>query len=118
METATIIKEEKRCRKRLENTWRKEKTRENRESYTHQKNHVNYIIDSARTNFYRSKIEEYSGDQKALFKMIRSLCGQDQDSPLPPHECVATLAEDFGNFFIQKIEDIRTKLDTNSQVLT
>ncbi len=110
------IKAEKLRRKKLERTWRANRTTESREEFTRQRNHVSTIMHKARTGFYRSKIQENSGDQKTLFRMIKSLCGQDQDTPLPPHECVSTLAEEFGSFFISKIEDIRVKLDSSTEI--
>ena len=37
--------------------------------------------------------------------------------PLPQHTSTQQLAEDFGQFFIKKIEDIRSELDAPTNLL-
>ncbi len=110
------IKHEKLKRKKLEKAWRADKTLDNRLEFQQQRNYVSLLIERAKKEYYSLKIEELSGDQKALFGLIKSLCGQNKDTPLPPHDSVSILAEDFSAFFIQKIEDIREKLDSTPDI--
>ncbi len=110
------IKQEKVKRKKLEKSWRTSKTMAAREQFKLQRNHVTLLMERAKTEFYSSKVNEISGDQKALFKLIRKLCGHKTDTPWPVHETASSLAEEFSNFFFHKIEDIRVKLDSNVNI--
>ena len=53
-----------------------------------------------------------SGDQKVLFKVVDSLLHR-KTSVLPSHTSSQVLADDFSNFFHNKIETIRNELDMN-----
>ncbi len=90
---------------------------ENDENFKKQKNHVNWLLDKSRTDYYSAEIEKCGTDQKALFNLVKSLSGQVTDTPLPPHESIKQLAEDFGNFFVDKIRVIRTKLDSDASIM-
>ncbi len=111
------IKQEKLKRKKLERAWRAKKTVDCREQFKQQRNHVTLLMEKTKTAFYSSKVEEHSGNQKALFGLIKSLCGQKKDTPLPAHESALELAENFSDFFIQKIENIRVKLDSDPDII-
>ncbi len=45
---------------------------------------------------------------------MKSLCGQRDETPLPEHDSARQLCEDFSEFFITKIKDIRLKLDADT----
>ena len=57
------------------------------------------------------KIEETGSDSKALFKITKSPFGNSSDTPLPPHESVYALAEEFSSFFKTKIQHIMDRFD-------
>ena len=57
-------------------------------------------------------ISDNNTDQKRLFKAANMLLGRSGNAVYPPHSDSFTLANDFGRFFIKKITDIRTKLDS------
>ena len=50
--------------------------------------------------------------QGKLHSIINSLTRVNRDTPLPAHDSIAQLANDFGNFFISKIEDIHKEIDS------
>ena len=56
-------------------------------------------------------IIEAEGYQKKLYSIIKSLTAVKSDMPLPQHTSTQQLAKDFGQFFIKKIEDIRSELN-------
>ena len=45
-------------------------------------------------------------DTKKLYRIVNSLLGWKTDNPLQDHSDPATLAEEFAEFFYQKIEKI------------
>ena len=50
-------------------------------------------------------------EPKYLFKILNSLLHKDRESPLPDHNSVEELVEEFSDFFISKINKIRDYLD-------
>ena len=53
-----------------------------------------------------------TGDTKKLFSIVNSLCKVDNRyDTLPPHHSFQILADDFGAFFIKKIELIQEDID-------
>ena len=51
----------------------------------------------------------------ALFRIVNFLLGKNKENPLPPHENISALANDFNSFFVGKIEKIRSKLDASGE---
>ena len=60
---------------------------------------------------FSEAIIEAEGDQKKHYSIIKSLTAVKSDIPLPQHTSTQQLAKDFGQFFIKKIEDIRSELN-------
>ena len=73
------------------------------------------LINKARREFYNNFIDENSGDQKKLFRASQRLFDRTMDDGLPPNLDSRTFSNDLGKFFVQKIDTIRTQLDTNQQ---
>jgi exonuclease III len=109
----------RRERRQAERKWRKTQLTVDREIYKHQRQKVIRLIEQAKTHYYTGLIHEQSVDQKALFKLVKSLMGQNEATPLPPHESSKDLACAFGNFFIEKIDKIQKDLESlrNDQAL-
>ena len=51
-------------------------------------------------------IKENSNDAKKLYKLVSQLMGQKEDNPLPEEDDDSKLAEQFGEFFLNKIINI------------
>ena len=68
-------------------------------------------MEQARRDYYFSLINENDCDQRKLFKTTSVLLGGSSQEQYPKHSDPAMLANDFGRFFTQKIDDIRSKLD-------
>ena len=65
-----------------------------------------------RQKYYANLIEESAGDTKKLVSIVNSLCKVDNPyDALPPHNSSQILANDFGAFFIKKIELIQEDID-------
>ncbi len=105
------IKVEKQYRRKLERQSKKTNLQTDNDAFKTQKNKVNFMLKEARTGFFSNMIKENGSDQRALFKISKSLLGQKQENPLPPHDTAGTLANDFGEFFNTKIRNIMDYLD-------
>ena len=66
---------------------------------------------SKASDYYFNLINENDCDQRKLFKTASALLGGSSQKQYPKHSDPAMLANDFGRFFTQKIDDIRSKLD-------
>ena len=73
------------------------------------------LMNKARREFYSNFIDENSGDQKKLFRASQRLFKHTMDDGLPPNLDSKTFSNDLGKFFVQKIDTIRTQLDTDQQ---
>ena len=65
--------------------------------------------------FYRSFINENSGDQKKLFCASQRLFNRTIHDSLSPNLEIRTFSNDLGEYFVQKIDTIRTQLDAEQQ---
>ena len=76
------------------------------------RNRYRSAIDEAKTEHYSGKVQECAGDQKKLFEIIKSLPKPLRQEQYPDSDSLKDLADAFGDFFIIKIQKIRTKLDS------
>ena len=83
-----------------------------RRVFTLMRNRTTKLIENARRVYYADFISDNNTDQRRLFKAANMLLGRSGNAVYPPHSDSFTLANDFGRFFIKKITDIRTKLDS------
>ena len=58
-----------------------------------------------------TKIKDNHNNSRQLYKIISSLTGQDNTNPLPEAQSDQELAEQFAEFFLQKIETICEKFN-------
>ena len=72
-------------------------------------------MNKARKEFYSYFIDENSGDQKKLFRASQRLFNRTVDNGLPPNLDSRTFSNDLGKYFRDKIDTIRTQLDTDQQ---
>ena len=112
------IKEEKQKKRKLERRWRKTKTQIDRDLYTAQRNKYNQLLESFEINELSKKIDDCNGDIKKLFRVVDNALNRKQETPYPECTSDETLANKFSNFFNEKIETIRNKLDEHSVSFT
>ena len=104
-------------RRKLEKIWQKDIT--NMDKYLefyHQWIKVYSILYKPEKDFYHTNLNENKCNYKQIFSICNSLLGRNQDLPLSPSESNQDLTNDFKNFFIEKIKQIRINL--KSQVPT
>ena len=99
-------------RRAKERKWLNDPTEYNLNSFYIQHRHVANIIKSAQKEYYIEKITENRIDYKAIFNIANPLLFRKEPSPLPSCDSQEWLANDFGQFFHDKIETIMTNLRT------
>lgn len=68
-------------------------------------------MEQARQDYYSKFIEENNTDQRRLFNATSALLGKSSAERYPSTKDLLGLANEFGKFFLQKIDNIRSKLD-------
>lgn len=102
--------EVKRQLRNLEDKWHKYQLESIWSEYlTKRREYVNLIRRKKRTHF-SNRVMELKGDSKALHELINALTGSRKVNPLPDSNSDQKLAEDFAEFFINKIQKIRDDL--------
>ena len=69
------------------------------------------IQNKARSEYLSEFIEKNSHDQRKLFKAVNSLLSEAKTLPLPDNCNPEAVANDIGNSFVQKVNDINKQLD-------
>ncbi len=70
----------------------------------------NDFLENKRAESYAKLIDDNSNDPKILFKVINKALHKNQDNPMPPGKDNQKLADEFADFFTDKISNIRTKI--------
>ena len=113
-----IIRHEKTKRRKLERTWRKNKLTIHREMYVAQCTRVNALIHESKMQFYANAIDENANDQRVLFSAIGKMLNLKSERKLPSHDNERDLANQFVEFFSEKVLRIRTSLPLTLHVWT
>ena len=83
-----------------------------RQIYKEQCHVYNSAINSVKSDYYKAQISR--SIQSQLFHMIDGLFKVKAVPPLPSHESLHSLAEDFSNFFVSKIKKLKDDLRSSS----
>ena len=102
------LRHEKREKRRLERRYRKSGLTVDMENFREQTQKYNNLLEKTKTDYYRTKIQ--NSDQNQLFRLINNMFKL-KPLALPSHQSSQQLAEDFNDFFINKISDIRAGLN-------
>ena len=103
----------KHLRRKLERKWRGSKLTIDHQIYRNQCIAMNKMLKLARVTFYSDKITACGHDQKGIFKISKTLLGDKGGTLLPQHSSAETLANNFSDFFVEKIVNIRQELQEN-----
>ena len=74
------------------------------------------MLFDAKTACYSKKCKNCRGDVKGLYKMVNTIMGTSSDNPFPNHTSDKDLAEEFADFFMDKIQKIRDNLTGESNI--
>ncbi len=102
------IAKAKLCRRQLERKWRV--TKLEIQMYVTQRQIVQSLIKEAKSLHHSSQVEECGKDAKQLFKVVNKLLNRNKASPLPEHQSCRDLANQFSQYFVNKILNIRANL--------
>ena len=110
---AEEVRSLKQQRRRAERLWLKTGLTVHNQLYNSAKKLVTKLVHKAKTTYYCNKIKE-SLSCKQLFSVANQLLGNKKPSPLPTVFPLVDLPKCFLDFFKDKIETIRNKLDVIS----
>jgi hypothetical protein len=99
--------------RRAERKWRSTKLQVHLEILQDCQSTYSQMCEKAKGDFYCDKIKENNGDQKSLFRIANTLLFRKQESMLPTHTSDALLADEFGEYFQEKIDKIRQSFKPN-----
>ena len=90
--------------------WLKSKDLSDHQNYKQSRNIYRQHLDAKKKQHFTEAIQDARGDPKKLYSITLGLMGKKADNPFPPSSSDTALADDFANFFIEKIEKIRREL--------
>ena len=108
------IRDAKRARRRAERKWRKTGLTVHKQIYASKRNITNTLTLESKRNFVSRKIND-SNTSKDLFKICGDLLGKNTTPTLPKSIPSDALPDAFNKFFIDKIENIRKDMNSNSK---
>ena len=73
---------------------------------------MTYLMNKARQEYYRNFIDDIGNDQRKLFKASKSLLNLAEGSTFPPYTDYQVLANELGEFFVQKIAGIMSMISS------
>ena len=108
------IKEDKIKKRRLEKKWKRSKLQSDLQAYKEQRNKYNISLNNLREKYLSDLISKNRGNSREMFKALNYALHRKVNPPLPPHDDDTALANDFSDFFDEKISKIRSELDRNN----
>ena len=104
--------------RRLEQKWLKHKLDSCWEAYKSERNKYYAILKCKKTECYRTKVQDCKGDSCKLHQLVNSLTSKPPEEAWPDHGTKEELANNFAEFFEQKILTIREKFEGIPQYKT
>ena len=95
-----------RTRRKAERKWRRTKSQQDFRAFKGARNRATFVMNGARCEYYTNLIAENSSNQRNLFRTTKSLLCEPSEVSFPKDIAPDDLANDFGNFFMQKIDKI------------
>ena len=105
------VREQKKKVQKCEKLWRRSREDQHWKLWRAEQKKYHQIIKQTKTQKLSEKVIECKGNVKELYKFFNSVTGTRKDNPMPERSDDKDLAEEFANHFLDKIIDIRTKLD-------
>ncbi|XP_072025193.1 uncharacterized protein [Amphiura filiformis] len=102
------INDQRRLRRKYERRWRKSYSPEDKKMYVNQKTLVNQLIDMAKTEYYKVKLN--ASNIKGVFQTVNTLLNKNIKR-LPTGFSTEVMCDKFVTFFRNKVLKIRQSLD-------
>ena len=104
------LRHSKRCCRRLEHKWLRTRQESDLLEFKQLRNKHANNVDTAKCNFISGELEKCGNDTKKIYDIVNTVLGRSKNNPLPEGDN-QSLAEQFADYFLQKITDIRQELD-------
>ena len=104
---------ERKLRRKCERHMLKTRNSDTVTKYREQRNRVNNLIEQKKIAFFHKSIADCSGDQKAIYQLIKKLANKPTTPIYPESFDDKTLADQFSQFFKTKIEKINALFSDN-----
>ena len=108
------IRDLRRSRRAAESKYRKNESDSSRQEYLMKRDEYNKLAATKRCLYYRTSLRKSTGERKTLYIKINRLMGKVAPD-LPEHNNPMQLAEDFKDFFGEKINKIRQDISEESK---
>ena len=105
------VLDQKKMVRRRETIWQKYKTDSTWRAIKEHRNKYNGMIQEEKMKSTLEKVDECKGNTKKLYSFVRYLTGTKAQNPIPDNTGDEKLANDFADYFIQKIWKIQDNLD-------
>ena len=80
------------------------------EDYKDQCTAVHNLLHTSKSTYYNQQIMDNSNNPKVVFNIVNELTHNTSQNVLPPHQSADILANDFADFFVEKVEKIHANL--------
>ena len=97
-------------RRKYERAWKKNRTEENMKNYTEQKKRCTELALDKQTKHYSKLVGDAGKCQKTLFKVANELLDKNEERVLPSHTDPKALANEFNQFYVNKVQKIRQSI--------
>ena len=108
----TEIRQAKQQRRSAERKWRTSKLEVHLQIFKDKCRNVNTLIRQAKCNYYTNLIKENANNQKTLFRAVSTLFNK--PTSLPTNTSIPDLTQQFSQYFVKKITDIRHNLNSSA----
>ena len=103
-------KKNRALRRKYERMWKKDKSDINMNRYIHQKELCTIMAAEKQRTYYSKVLEDAGKCQKTLFKVANELLDKKGERVFPVHTDSKKLANEFNQFFINKVQKIRDSI--------
>ena len=94
-----------------EKAWRKYKEQHHWQALQTECNKYKSLLKSIKRRTLTEKVDECRHDTKGLYALVANLTGTKSENPLPSNHSDEDMANMFADYFMEKIEKIRSSLD-------
>ena len=108
------VREQKRIVRRREAIFKRYRENHQWIAYKVELKKYKQMLRHQKISFYSTEVANCGKDTKKLYQLLNRLTGRTKDNPLPSHNNSSELAEEFANFFLNKIHKIREALDKHN----
>jgi len=108
------LHEAKHIKRNLERKWLKSRLTIDHEIYRNHCAKMNKMLKKARVDFYSDKVTSCGRDQKSMHKITKHLLDGPSEIALPSGKASDELAQDFNDFFINKVKGIRKDISEHA----